>query len=143
MHATLTISDTDAIRKLADDLSLWRVDRRALNVELPGFDTNDNDDLKRQIALHQGTCGCGTGRFAGMATFAIYALLVVSGVLSWRALGWWRIVGLYVLASFIVTFLAKVLSLRRARAALRRIAADVELVSGDSWRRSAERYKSA
>jgi hypothetical protein len=126
---TLTIADTDAIRTLADELSLWHVDRRALNVELPGFDSNHNDDLKRRIALHQGTCGCGTGRFAGMATFAIYALLVVSGVLSWRALGWWRIAGLYVLASFVVTFLAKIVSLHRARVALRRIAADVELVS--------------
>jgi hypothetical protein len=128
MRETLTIADTDAIRKLADELSLWRVDRRALNVEFPGFDTNYNDALKRRIALLQGTCGCGTGRFAGMATFAIYTLLVVSGVLSWRALGWWRIAGLYVLASFIVTFLAKIVSLHRARIALRRIAADVDLV---------------
>jgi hypothetical protein len=127
MRETLTIADTDAIRKLADELSLWRVDRRALHVEFPGFGTDYNDALKRRIALHQGTCGCGTGRFAGMATFAIYALLVVSGVLSWQALGWWRIVGLYVLASFAVTLLTKIVSLHQARIALRRIAADVEL----------------
>jgi len=143
MHGTLTIEDSDSIRQLADDLSLWRVDRRALNVELPGYDTNSNDDIKRRIALHQGVCGCGSGRFAGMATFAIYALLVVSGVLSWQALGWWRIAGLYVLASFVVTFLAKLVSLHRARAALRRIAADVELALGVSWHRSAERFKNA
>jgi hypothetical protein len=122
MDPALKITSPDAIRALADELSVWRVDRRQLSVDLPSLDEGANEDLQRRINLHRGACGCGSGRLAGVATMATFILLLATGVLSWSALGWWRIVGLYFLASVLMSFVAKVIGLHRSRRALWRIA---------------------
>jgi hypothetical protein len=45
-------------------------------------------------------------------------------------MGWWRILGLYFLASFLVMFVSKVITLHQARQALRRLADEVAKESG-------------
>lgn len=126
MNTTLSIENTDDIRALAASLSLWRAERRALTVALPQLDDENNRQLHRRIALHYATCGCHQGRFAGMVILAVYVLLIVSGVLSWSALGIWKAIGLYFLLSFCGLLLSKIALLERSRRALRRMASEIE-----------------
>ena len=123
---TLSIKDTEDIRALAGSMSLWHGDRRSLEVSLPQLDDEANRRLHRRIALHYATCGCHQGRIAGVAILAVYVVLIVSGILSWRALGIWRAIGLYFLLSFCGLLLSKIVILERSRRALRRMASEVE-----------------
>jgi hypothetical protein len=126
MSPTLSVKDTEDIRALAGGLSLWHSDRRSLEVELPELDDEANRQLHRRISLHYATCGCHQGRLAGVAILAVYVLLIVSGVLSWSALGIWRAIGLYFLLSFCGLLLSKIVILERSRRALRRMASEIE-----------------
>ncbi|HEX7238104.1 MAG TPA: hypothetical protein VF405_14140 [Gammaproteobacteria bacterium] len=126
MGPTLSIKAAGDIRALAGDLNLWHADRRSLDVALPQLDGEANRQLHRRIALHYATCGCHQGRLAGVAILAVYVLLIVSGVLSWRALGIWKAIGLYFLLSFCGLLLSKIVILERSRRALRRMASEIE-----------------
>jgi hypothetical protein len=126
MNPTLNITGTDDIRALAGKLSLWHSDRRSLEVALPQLDEDSNRQLHRRIALHYATCGCHQGRIAGVGILGVYLLLIVSGVLSWQALGIWKAIGLYFLLSFCGLLLSKIVLLERSRRALRRMASEVE-----------------
>jgi hypothetical protein len=122
VNGTLTIQRAGDIRALAGNLSLWSTDRRSLAVALPQLDEEANRQLHRRIALHYATCGCHQGRFAGVTILGIYLLLFISGVLSWHALGIWKVIGLYFLLSFCGLLLSKILLIERSRRALRRMA---------------------
>lgn len=126
MNPTLSITGTDDIRALAGNLSLWYSDGRSLEVALPQLDDESNRQLHRRIALHYATCGCHQGRIAGVAILGVYLLLIVSGVVSWQALGVWKAIGLYFLLSFCGLLLSKIVLLERSRRALRRMASEVE-----------------
>jgi hypothetical protein len=125
VNATLNIRDASDLRGLAASLSLWRADGRSLAVALPHLDEEANRRLHRRIALHYSTCGCHQGRFAGVAILGVYLLLFASGLLSWGALGIWRIVGLYFLLSFCGLLLSKIVLIERSRRALRRMAIEI------------------
>jgi hypothetical protein len=127
VSATLIIQDVRDIRALAANLSLWRADDRLLAVALPQVDEEGNRQLHRRITLHYSSCGCHQGRFAGVSILGVYLLLFASGVLSWRALGIWKIVGLYFLLSFCGLLLSKIVMIERSRRALRRMASEVVL----------------
>lgn len=126
MSQTVSIKGTDDIRALAGSLSLWHAERRSLEVAVPQLDDAANQQLHRHIARHYATCGCHQGRLAGVAILAVYLLLIVSGLLSWRALGIWKAIGLYFLLSFCGLLLSKIVLLERSRRALRRMASEVE-----------------
>jgi hypothetical protein len=122
----LTILGAADVRALAGTLSLWRADRRPLSVELPQLDEATNRQLHRRIALHYSTCGCHQGRLAGVTILGVYLLLLISGVLSWRAMGIWKAVGLYFLLSFCGLLLSKIVLLEHSRRALRRMASEID-----------------
>jgi hypothetical protein len=130
MAHELVITDSAGVRAVADAISLWTIDRRQLVVRMPGLDTGANDDLARRIRAHFGACGCHQGRVAGMFTFVAYLGLVLTGVISVHALGLWRVVGLYFAVSFVVMFVGKVIGLRNARQALRRLARELDAAQG-------------
>jgi hypothetical protein len=125
VNATLNIQNANDVRALAASLSLWRADGRSLAVALPQLDEEANRQLHRRIALHYATCGCHQGRFAGVAILGVYLLLFASGVLSWTALGIWKVIGLYFLLSFCGLLLSKIVLIERSRRALQRIANEV------------------
>jgi hypothetical protein len=126
MSPTHCIRDPNDIRALAGGLSLWHSDRRSLEVALPQLDEAANQQLHRRLALHYATCGCHQGRLAGVGILAVYLLLIVSGLVSWSALGIWKAVGLYFLLSFCGLLLSKIFILERSRRALRRMAIEFE-----------------
>ena len=126
MTSTLTIERAEDLRTLAASLSLWRSDGRELAVAVPQLDEEANKQLHRRIALHYATCGCHQGRVAGVAILGVYLLLFVSGVMSWGALGVWRVIGLYFLLSFCGLLLSKIVLIERSRRALRRMASEFE-----------------
>lgn len=125
VSATLAQRAED-IRALGKRLSLWRADSRSLIVALPHLDDAANQQLHRRIALHHFTCGCHQGRLAGVGILGVYLLLFISGVLSWQALGVWKVIGLHFLLSFCGLLLSKIVLLERSRRALRRIAQEVD-----------------
>ena len=132
MSPTLSIKGTEDIRTLAESLSLWHAERRSLEVVVPQLDVDANKQLHRRIALHYATCGCHQGRFAGIAILAVFVLLIVSGVLSWNALGIWKIDRL--LLSAVLLRLAAVED-RDARAVAACVAAHGDRRSGPTKRR--------
>lgn len=130
MNSELIITAPRDIRAIAKDMSLWRIDRRTLSVRMPGLGEDANEDLRRRIALHYGACGCHQGRVAGFASVGLYALLLISGVISVQALGIWRVVLLYFAISFVVMFIGKLIGLNNARSALRRLADELDVSVG-------------
>lgn len=125
-NPTLTIQGAGDIRALARNLSLWGADRRSLAVAFPQFDDEANRQLHRRIALHYATCGCHQGRLAGVAILGVYLLLFASGVLSWHALGIWKVIGLYFLLSFCGLLLSKIVLIERSRRTLLRMASEFD-----------------
>jgi hypothetical protein len=132
VSGTLTILGAADVRALAGTLSLWRADRRELRVELPQFGEEANRQLHRRIALHYSTCGCHQGRLAGVAILGIYLLLFFSGVISWRAMGIWKAVGLYFLLSFCGLLLSKIVLIEHSRRALRRMASEIDATTNNN-----------
>jgi hypothetical protein len=132
VSATLIIQDASDVRALAASLSLWSADGRSLAVALPQLDAEANRQLHRRITLHYSTCGCHQGRFAGVAILGVYVLLFASGVLSWGALGIWKIVGLYFLLSFCGLLLSKIVLIERSRRALLRVANEVRIMQANN-----------
>lgn len=126
MQGTLDIHHADDIRALAAQLNLWRADARPLRVELPQLDEEANRQLHRRIAVHYATCGCHQGRLAGITILGVYLLLFLSGVLSFQAMGVWRVIGLYLLLSFCGLLLTKIALLERSRRALRGMAGELD-----------------
>jgi hypothetical protein len=129
VNATLTIQGSSDLRELARNLSLWRSERRSLAVVLPQLDEEGNRQLHRRVALHYATCGCHQGRFAGVTILGVYLLLLVSGMISWQALGVWKVIGLYFLLSFCGLLLTKIVLIERSRRALRRMAGEVDAIT--------------
>lgn len=122
----LTVSDTDGIRAVADEISVWKVERRTLTVRLTGRDDDANAAIRGKILLYFGACGCHQGRVAGVFAFIAYSALVLSGVISVHVLGVWRVVLLYFAVSFAVMLVGKLIGLRNARHSLRRLADEID-----------------
>jgi hypothetical protein len=122
----LIVSDTSGIRALARQMSIWRVERRMLSVRFPSLDDEANAALLRRMSVYVGACGCHQGRVAGFATLGTYSLLVLSGVISIHALGLMRVALLYLLVSFIVMFIGKLVGLSNARRGLRSLADELD-----------------
>jgi hypothetical protein len=95
-------------------------------VQFSTLDDDANADLRRRISVHYGACGCHQGRVAGFVTLGIFALLVLTGIVSMRALGIGRLVLLYFVLSFVNMFIAKVVGLRRARRSLYQLADELD-----------------
>jgi len=125
-ETSLVVSDTSGIRAIAQRISVWRIERRALDVQFPVLDDEANAAVRRRISLHYGACGCHQGRAAGFATLAIFVLLVLTGVISIRALGIGRVVLVYFAISFVTMFVAKIVALRRARRSLDQLASELD-----------------
>src|SRR5687768_7573776 len=123
---SLLVSDPGGIRAIAQRISVWRIERRALNVRFPALDDEANDAVRRRISVHYGACGCHQGRVAGFWTLAIFVLLVVTGVVSIRALSIGRLVLIYFAISFVTMFIAKIIGLCRARRSLYRLADELD-----------------
>ena len=66
-ETSLVVSDTSGIRAIAQRISVWRIERRALDVQFPVLDDEANAAVRRRISLHYGACGCHQGRAAGFA----------------------------------------------------------------------------
>ena len=125
-ETSLVVSDTSGIRAIAQRISVWRIERRALDVQFPALDDEANAGVRRRISLHYGACGCHQGRAAGFATLAIFVLLVLTGIISIRALGIGRVVLVYFAISFVTMFVAKIVALRRARRSLDQLASELD-----------------
>lgn len=95
-------------------------------MRFPALDEEANAAVRRRISVHYGACGCHQGRVAGFATLSIFALLVLTGVVSIRALGIGRVVLLYFGLSFVSMFIAKIVGLRRARRSLYQLANELD-----------------
>ena len=130
MQSELIVSDTSGIRAVARQMSIWRIERRTLSVRFPSLDDEANAALRRRMSVYVGACGCHQGRVAGFATLGTYVLLVLSGVISIRALGLQHVVLLYFLVSFVVMFIGKLIGLSNARRGLRSLADEVDSTFG-------------
>ncbi len=120
------MSDPGGIRAIAQRISVWRIERRALDVRFPALDDEANAAVRRRISVHYGACGCHQGRVAGFWTLAIFVLLVVTGVVSIHALSIGRLVLVYFAISFVTMFIAKIVGLRRARRSLHQLADELD-----------------
>lgn len=126
----LIVSDTASIRAIARQISIWRVERRTLSVRFPALDDEANATLRSRMSTYFGACGCHQGRIAGVATLIGYLVLVVTGVISVRALGLQRVVLAYFLVSFVVMFIGKLIGLSNARRGLQALADDLDATHG-------------
>ena len=118
----ITIEKASDVRLLAKKMSMFRINRGTIHVQVPFLPEEENKLLQKEITKHYGACGCSQGRMAGMITFVGYALLVATGIISIYRLGiWYTLLG-YFLASFVTMLVAKSYALRNARKSLERIA---------------------
>ena len=124
--SSLVVSDTSGIRRLPNESVSGgsSVDRSTCSFR--HWTMRPTPQCDDASPVYYGACGCHQGRAAGFATLAIFVLLVLTGVISIRALGIGRAVLVYFAISFVSMFFAKIVALRRARRFLHQLANELD-----------------
>ncbi len=119
MSHEIRITDPSAIRQLAREVNFWGSPGKSLRVELSGYSAQQNEALQQEILRHYAVCGCDQGRTAGIVILLLFALLLLTGLLS--HIGFWNLLWLYLGSSFVTMLLAKAYTIWRARRSLIRL----------------------
>jgi len=128
MTTNIIIEKASDVRQLAKRMSMFRVNRGTINVQIPYLPEEENEELQKEITKHYGACGCSQGRIAGIVTFVGYTLMVVTGIISIYRLGIWKTLLGYFMVSFVSMLVVKSFAIRNARKSLEGIASQLQLV---------------